>query len=62
MKKVGYVPDVRWVSVREDGTRGEEKERILRHQSEKLAVVFGLLNIEHVVPILVMKNLRICGT
>ncbi|KAK4490514.1 hypothetical protein RD792_001194 [Penstemon davidsonii] len=61
MKRAGYVPDVRWVSIRDEGIREEEKESILRHHSEKLAIAFGILSTKHGVPILVMKNLRICG-
>lgn len=61
IKKAGYVPDVRWVSVRDDGVTEEEKETIVRHHSEKLAVAFGLLSTNHAAPLLVMKNLRICG-
>ncbi|KAK4393504.1 Pentatricopeptide repeat-containing protein [Sesamum angolense] len=61
IKLAGYVPDVRWVSVRDDGLREDEKETIVRHHSEKLAVAFGLLATKLNVPLLVMKNLRICG-
>ncbi|KAL0377941.1 UNVERIFIED_CONTAM: Pentatricopeptide repeat-containing protein [Sesamum radiatum] len=61
IKLAGYVPDVRWVSVRDDGLREDEKEKIVRHHSEKLAVAFGLLSTKLNVPLLVMKNLRICG-
>jgi hypothetical protein len=39
----------------------EEGEVRLRHHSEKLAVAFGLMNTKEGEPILVMKNLRICG-
>ncbi|CAI0405458.1 unnamed protein product [Linum tenue] len=38
-----------------------EKETRLRHHSEKLAVAFGLLSTTDGAPIVVMKNLRICG-
>ncbi|KAL0332369.1 UNVERIFIED_CONTAM: Pentatricopeptide repeat-containing protein [Sesamum calycinum] len=61
IKLAGYVPDVRWVSVRDDGLREDEKETIVRYHSEKLAVAFGLLATKLNVPLLVMKNLRICG-
>ncbi|KAI4327307.1 hypothetical protein L6164_019784 [Bauhinia variegata] len=61
MKQAGYVPDVRWALVK-DGEGGvEEKERRLGHHSEKLAVAFGLISTREGVPILVVKNLRICG-
>ncbi|VFQ75361.1 unnamed protein product [Cuscuta campestris] len=61
MKKAGYVVDVRWALLRDDGIRDEVKERHLRHHSEKLAVAFGLLSTKEGMPILVLKNLRICG-
>ncbi|XAR51405.1 hypothetical protein NMG60_11006025 [Bertholletia excelsa] len=61
MKLVGYVPDTRWALVRDDGARAGEKEIRLGHHSEKLAVAFGLLSTEDGEPILVVKNLRICG-
>ncbi|RAL46653.1 hypothetical protein DM860_004932 [Cuscuta australis] len=60
MKKAGYVVDVRWALLKDDGIRDEVKERHLRHHSEKLAVAFGLLSTKGM-PILVLKNLRICG-
>ncbi|KAG0484198.1 hypothetical protein HPP92_008113 [Vanilla planifolia] len=58
MKHAGYIPDVRWSMVKDDIREGELK---LRHHSEKLAVAFGLISTQDGVPILVMKNLRICG-
>ncbi|KAJ8638238.1 hypothetical protein MRB53_012505 [Persea americana] len=60
MKVAGYVPDVRWALVRDDAKEGE-KELRLGHHSEKLAIAFGLISTQDGVPILVMKNLRICG-
>lgn len=61
MKQAGYVPDIRWALVKDEEGVAEEKERRLLHHSEKLAVAFGLLSTEEGVPILVVKNLRICG-
>ncbi|KAJ8765593.1 hypothetical protein K2173_014715 [Erythroxylum novogranatense] len=61
MKRVGYVPDVRWALIKDDELGEEEKEMRLRHHSEKLAVAFGLISTRDGEPILVMKNLRICG-
>ncbi|KAL4181648.1 hypothetical protein AMTRI_Chr12g238390 [Amborella trichopoda] len=58
MRDSGYVPNVRWALAREEDV---EKERRLRHHSEKLAVAFGLMSTGVGVPIMVMKNLRICG-
>ncbi|KAF6136749.1 hypothetical protein GIB67_020071 [Kingdonia uniflora] len=61
MKLAGYVPDVRWALVKDDGTRKEEKETMLGHHSERLAIAFGLLSTPDDEPILVVKNLRVCG-
>ncbi|KAI8534722.1 hypothetical protein RHMOL_Rhmol10G0118800 [Rhododendron molle] len=61
MKVAGYVPDMRWALVRDDGIRAGEKELRLGHHSEKLAVAFGLISTKDGEPILVVKNLRICG-
>lgn len=58
MKQVGYVPDVRWALARDNFIEGETR---LGHHSEKLAVAFGLISTGEGVPILVVKNLRICG-
>ncbi|KAL2507330.1 Pentatricopeptide repeat-containing protein [Forsythia ovata] len=58
IKERGYVPDLRWVLHDEED---EEKfERLLSH-SEKLAIAFGLISIRGGAPILITKNLRICG-
>lgn len=59
MKQAGYVPDLRWALVKDDETG--EKEIRLGHHSEKLAVAFGLITTKDWEPILVVKNLRICG-
>ncbi|KAH9301061.1 hypothetical protein KI387_012644, partial [Taxus chinensis] len=58
MKVAGYVPDMKfvWNDVEE-----EQKEHIIRHHSEKLAIAFGLLNTSHGTTIRVIKNLRVCG-
>ncbi|XP_042517950.1 pentatricopeptide repeat-containing protein At3g49710 [Macadamia integrifolia] len=61
MKQAGYVPDVRWALVKDDGTGEDEKEVMLGHHSEKLAIAFGLISTQDGEPILVVKNLRICG-
>jgi pentatricopeptide repeat protein len=39
----------------------EDKENVLGHHSEKLAVAFGLISTSEGTPIQVIKNLRICG-
>ncbi|CAI0405452.1 unnamed protein product [Linum tenue] len=61
IKHAGYVPDLRFALVKGDETGEGEKETRLRHHSEKLAVAFGLLSTTDGAPIVVMKNLRICG-
>lgn len=61
MKRAGYVPDLRWTLVKDDESVQGEKEIRLGHHSEKLAVAFGLISTRKGEPILVVKNLRICG-
>ncbi|XP_054812256.1 pentatricopeptide repeat-containing protein At3g49710 [Prosopis cineraria] len=61
IKRAGYVPDVKWALVKDEENGVEEKERRLMHHSEKLAVAFGLIATREGTPILVVKNLRICG-
>ncbi|PKI44843.1 hypothetical protein CRG98_034791 [Punica granatum] len=62
IKWAGYVPDVRWALVKDGGDIGQrEMEMKLGHHSEKLAVAFGLMSTKEGEPILVLKNLRICG-
>ncbi|XP_006660454.1 pentatricopeptide repeat-containing protein At4g14850-like [Oryza brachyantha] len=57
MSKAGYVPNTD-VDLH-DLDRGE-KELLLSHHSERLAVAFALLSTPHGAPIRVKKNLRIC--
>lgn len=58
MKEAGYVPatDFALSNVEE-----KEKEISLCGHSEKLAIVFGLINTCSGTPIRVIKNLRVCG-
>ncbi|CAN6448316.1 unnamed protein product [Victoria cruziana] len=58
LKSMGYVPDRSAVLL---DIAEEEKEHALYRHSEKLAVVFGLMNTSLGTPIRIMKNLRICG-
>ncbi|KAL3818099.1 hypothetical protein ACJIZ3_004004 [Penstemon smallii] len=58
MKKAGYMPNTDYVL---QDVEEQEKEHILCGHSEKLAVVFGLLNTSQGSPLRVTKNLRICG-
>lgn len=54
----GYVPDTSAVLLDMDE---KEKEKVLYRHSEKLAVVFGLMNTPEGRPIRIMKNLRVCS-
>ncbi|KAL9162256.1 hypothetical protein ABFS82_07G078000 [Erythranthe guttata] len=58
MKKAGYSPNTDYVL---QDVEEQEKEHILCGHSEKLAVVFGILNTSPGSPLRVTKNLRICG-
>ncbi|KAF5743484.1 putative pentatricopeptide repeat-containing protein [Tripterygium wilfordii] len=57
MKELGYVPETD--SALHD-VEEEDKEYHLAVHSEKLAIVFALLNTESGTPIRITKNLRIC--
>ncbi|KAL5715776.1 hypothetical protein ACHQM5_017550 [Ranunculus cassubicifolius] len=54
----GYAPDRRWVL---QDIKDEDKDEKLLSHSEKLAIAFGLLSTKGKTPILVNKNLRVCG-
>eukprot|EP01018_Ginkgo_biloba_P002781 Gb_22740 [translate_table: standard] len=58
MKAEGYVPDKRFVL---NDVEEEQKEQILCHHSEKLAIAFGLIKTSPGTTIRVIKNLRVCG-
>ncbi|XP_022152191.1 pentatricopeptide repeat-containing protein At3g62890 [Momordica charantia] len=58
LKLEGYTPDTNEVLLDVDE---EEKESTLFRHSEKLAIAFGLININPPTPIRIMKNLRICN-
>ncbi|KAM7270999.1 hypothetical protein ACFE04_030213 [Oxalis oulophora] len=57
IKSIGYVP---WTNSALHDVEMEEKEVSLSTHSEKLAIVFGLINVQQEHPIRVMKNLRTC--
>ncbi|XWS45092.1 hypothetical protein CRYUN_Cryun15aG0107100 [Craigia yunnanensis] len=62
IRLAGYVPDLRWTLVKDNEIEEPgEKEIRLGHHSEKLAVAFALLSTKDGEPIVVIKNLRICG-
>eukprot|EP01018_Ginkgo_biloba_P031778 Gb_10324 [translate_table: standard] len=58
MKEGGYVPDTRFAL---NDVEEEQKECILGHHSEKLAIAFGLINTTPGTPIRIIKNIRVCG-
>lgn len=58
MREIGYVPDLRFALHDVDD---EVKQEVLCGHSEKLAIVFGLLNSGEGTPIRVTKNMRVCG-
>ncbi|KAJ4958311.1 hypothetical protein NE237_025422 [Protea cynaroides] len=58
MKMVGYMSDLSCVL---HDVEEEDKEHILNYHSEKLAVAFGIMNINPGMPIQVTKNLRVCN-
>lgn len=58
IREIGYVPDSSWVL---HDVEDEEKDQRLFSHSEKLAIAFGLLNVSTGAPILITKNLRVCG-
>ncbi|KAF7805270.1 putative pentatricopeptide repeat-containing protein [Senna tora] len=57
LKEIGYSLDVELVTQDVDEEQGEV---LIGHHSEKLAVVFGIINTGPNAPIRIMKNLRIC--
>lgn len=58
MKRAGHLPKTDWVL---QDVEEQEKEHILCGHSEKLAVIFGILNTAEGSSLRVTKNLRICG-
>ncbi|KAK7302273.1 hypothetical protein RJT34_13158 [Clitoria ternatea] len=57
LKEKGYVPNTLVVLL---DVEDEENEKFLFHHSEKLALVYGLMNIKPGMPIRIMKNLCVC--
>jgi hypothetical protein len=58
MKEAGYLPERNFVL---HDVEEEQKEHILCHHSEKLALAFGLIHTTPGMPIRIVKNLRVCG-
>eukprot|EP01018_Ginkgo_biloba_P033469 Gb_14617 [translate_table: standard] len=59
LKEAGYVADTNLVLMHD--VEEEQKELLLCHHSEKLAIVFGLISTPPGTTIQVVKNLRVCG-
>lgn len=59
LKLEGHVPDTSQVLLNIDGEK--EKESELENHSERLAISFGLINMERRTPIRIIKNLRVCN-
>ncbi|KAL6211080.1 hypothetical protein ACLB2K_016308 [Fragaria x ananassa] len=55
---IGYVPDTNFVL---QDLEGEQREASLQSHSERLAIVFGIMNLPKGTTVRVRKNLRICG-
>ncbi|KAF5205792.1 Pentatricopeptide repeat [Thalictrum thalictroides] len=58
LKSAGYIPDTMHVLFDIDE---EEKETVVSYHSEKLALAYGLINLDPQSIIRIVKNLRICG-
>eukprot|EP01018_Ginkgo_biloba_P039230 Gb_00867 [translate_table: standard] len=58
MREAGYVPDMNFAL---HDVEEEEKQHILYHHSEKLAIAFGIISTSIGTPIQIIKNLRVCG-
>ncbi|XP_057458218.1 pentatricopeptide repeat-containing protein At2g27610 [Lotus japonicus] len=58
LKDAGYQPDTNYVF---HDIEDEQKETILSHHSERLAIAFGLISTHPGIPIHIGKNLRVCG-
>eukprot|EP01018_Ginkgo_biloba_P007965 Gb_22613 [translate_table: standard] len=58
MEEAGFVADTNFVL---HDVEEEQKEHILSHHSEKLAIAFGLISTASGIPIQISKNLRVCG-
>ncbi|PKI42856.1 hypothetical protein CRG98_036654 [Punica granatum] len=58
MERAGYVADTSYVL---QGVDGEQKDRMIRYHSERLAIAFCLITFPLDRPIRIMKNLRVCG-
>jgi pentatricopeptide repeat protein len=57
LKEMGYVPDTKLVL---HDVEEEQKEHMLAHHSEKLAIAFGLVSTAKGTTLRITKNLRVC--
>ncbi|KAL9322675.1 hypothetical protein ACSQ67_010728 [Phaseolus vulgaris] len=58
LRDAGYQPDTNYVF---HDIEEEQKETILSHHSERLAIAFGLIATLPDIPLQIVKNLRVCG-
>ncbi|KAL3654150.1 hypothetical protein CASFOL_003831 [Castilleja foliolosa] len=58
LKAIGYSPDYSFVL---QDVEDDEKESILMSHSERLAIMYGILNTAPKTSIRIFKNLRVCG-
>eukprot|EP01018_Ginkgo_biloba_P029527 Gb_22655 [translate_table: standard] len=58
MKMAGYMPDTNCVLY---DVEEQQKEHFVCYHSERLAIAFGLISTPAEAPIVITKNLRVCG-
>lgn len=58
IKEAGYVPETNYAL---HDVEDQQKEHLLGHHSEKLALAFGLISMPSGITIQIKKNLRVCG-
>ena len=58
MRDAGYQPDTNYVF---HDIEDEQKETIISHHSERLAIAFCLIATLPEIPLQIVKNLRVCG-
>ncbi|MED6205250.1 Pentatricopeptide repeat-containing protein [Stylosanthes scabra] len=57
LRDAGYQPDTNYVF---HDVEDEQKEAVLSHHSERLAIAFGLISTNPGIPLQIVKNLRVC--
>ncbi|XP_074301142.1 pentatricopeptide repeat-containing protein At1g59720, chloroplastic/mitochondrial [Silene latifolia] len=60
LESVGYKSDLSQAPLVDDEDENSKKDALKLH-SERFAIAYGLLHLEHGVPIRVFKNLRVCN-